>query len=602
MSAFIYSLRRRLLQFLLLGLIFILYRPYAFAQCYNGDCETGYSTFHKPDYKGVKGYTYTGTFLKGRIIGKGTIWFPDSSYYEGQVLDGLMTGYGKLYNKSDKLIKEGLWLKDKYIGKPAHQGKCISGDCKNGYGAWVAKNNESFAGQFKAGSISYGAYTWPDGDSYIGSWKNVKPNGEGVFFYKTADLYIGQMVGGKRQGQGTLIAINGMRYVGGFENDLRDGFGTLYDVNGTVYYKGNWRNNFGADYVKKQVAIAEPEPQILVIKQYNNFGAINEKGEIKITIKYDGLSDFVNGVAAAGFEGKWGYIDTNEKTIIPFNFSYTTAFGPDGYAAVQQNGKWGLIDRSGKFVMQPTYDDTLLCTEGLCRVKNGERYGFITMDGKQAIEPTWKWVSGFHNGLCVVQRIGLQFGVINKKGDYVVPGDFDELSIAPVDSIVRVKQFGKYGYYSIKGKQITACVFADAGDFSEGLAPISYLVGQFRQYGYITKNGKLAFRTPKYNYLKEMHQDMAAAGEYKNLGYINRFGQVVMEPQFEDAGDFHEDYAKIALKDKYGYLNNGGHIIVPPQFDEVGDFHKGLAWAVKGDMVGYINKHAKFIYSWKKIQ
>jgi hypothetical protein len=75
-----------------------------------------------------------------------------------------------------------------------------------------------------------------------------------------------------------------------------------------------------------------------------------------------------------------------------------------------------------------------------------------------------------------------------------------------------------------------------------------------------------------------------------------------MDPQFEDAGDFHEDYAKIALKDKYGYVNNGGHIIVPPQFDEVGDFHKGLAWAVKGDMVGYIDKHAKFIYSWKKIQ
>jgi hypothetical protein len=62
---------------------------------------------------------------------------------------------------------------------------------------------------------------------------------------------------------------------------------------------------------------------------------------------------------AAKQNGKWGFIDENGKTLIPFQYdrvgSDSYAFSQN-YCAVQVGEKWGFIDKKGNYLKEPTFD------------------------------------------------------------------------------------------------------------------------------------------------------------------------------------------------------------------------------------------------------
>jgi hypothetical protein len=63
-------------------------------------------------------------------------------------------------------------------------------------------------------------------------------------------------------------------------------------------------------------------------------------------------------------------------------------------------------------------------------------------------------------------------------------------------------------------------------------------------------------------------------------GYIDRSGNIVIEPQFDGAGDFSEGLAVVATrKNGYaeGYIDETGKIVIEPRFDKAGEFSEGLA-------------------------
>ena len=87
-------------------------------------------------------------------------------------------------------------------------------------------------------------------------------------------------------------------------------------------------------------------------------GFINYKTGKEITpVQYANVSDFNEGIAmvnmgavydGAGYKGgKWGYIDTNGKTIIPLKFD-TADYFFSGKAKVSLNGREFYIDKTGK--------------------------------------------------------------------------------------------------------------------------------------------------------------------------------------------------------------------------------------------------------------
>ncbi len=70
------------------------------------------------------------------------------------------------------------------------------------------------------------------------------------------------------------------------------------------------------------------------------------------------------------------------------------------------------------------------------------------------------------------------------------------------------------------------------------------------------------------------------------LGFIDRQGNMVIEPRFDEAQPFSEGLAVFAVWSatdnggydvKYGYIDKTGKIVAEARYDAVGSFHDGLA-------------------------
>jgi hypothetical protein len=55
------------------------------------------------------------------------------------------------------------------------------------------------------------------------------------------------------------------------------------------------------------------------------------------------------------------------------------------------------------------------------------------------------------------------------------------------------------------------------------------------------------------------------------------------------------DYLVYDLRGKYGYVDRKGNVVIEPQFDNAKSFSEGLAWAEKDGKTGYIDKTGTFV-------
>jgi len=83
------------------------------------------------------------------------------------------------------------------------------------------------------------------------------------------------------------------------------------------------------------------------------------------------------------------------------------------------------------------------------------------------------------------------------------------------------------------------------------------------------------------------------------FGYINTDGRVVIEPQFDSAGDFVDGLAPVGKKagrdNRFGYINEKGAITIPMKFQDVREFSEGRAVVKFLGRYGVIDTSGKFV-------
>ncbi|PWJ41855.1 hypothetical protein [Sediminitomix flava] len=93
----------------------------------------------------------------------------------------------------------------------------------------------------------YGTYTWTEGGSYEGQWKNDMFHGKGTLILADSSNYTGYFVQGKMQGNGTYKWANGNEYKGYFYDDQPNGQGEMFFANGS-YHEGSWKEGYTFGY------------------------------------------------------------------------------------------------------------------------------------------------------------------------------------------------------------------------------------------------------------------------------------------------------------------------------------------------------------------
>lgn len=84
-----------------------------------------------------------------------------------------------------------------------------------------------------------GKESWPNGNRYVGDYKNNKKSGQGVYTAANGDSYSGEFKDGTYNGMGTYSFANGSLYSGEFKDGKRTGQGVFTRADGSTVV-GEW--------------------------------------------------------------------------------------------------------------------------------------------------------------------------------------------------------------------------------------------------------------------------------------------------------------------------------------------------------------------------
>jgi hypothetical protein len=87
----------------------------------------------------------------------------------------------------------------------------------------------------------------------------------------------------------------------------------------------------------------------------------------------------------------------------------------------------------------------------------------------------------------------------------------------------------------------------------------------------------------------------------KKRGYKDKYGNIVIEPQFDEAGNFSEGLARVMIGDRWGYIDQEGNFVIDPMWTRAFDFTGGKAEVSDYNGSFFIDKTGKVIQTIKLI-
>ncbi|XP_077435486.1 alsin-like isoform X2 [Vanacampus margaritifer] len=224
---------------------------------------------------------YTGSWLAGRVHGRGTMRWQDGRTYTGNFKNGLEDGYGecmipdKLLNKAG--CYQGHWRDGKihgfgiyrYATGEVYEG-CFSDGQRHGYGMLRSGKLDKtssgvFIGQWVCDKRNgYGVYDdITRGEKYMGMWLDDERHGSAVVVTQHGVYYEGNFRENKMSGPGLLVSDDDTAFHGEFSEDWSaNGKGVLSLANGDTlegHFSGEWSAGLKVDGVYTKLAADEIE-------------------------------------------------------------------------------------------------------------------------------------------------------------------------------------------------------------------------------------------------------------------------------------------------------------------------------------------------------
>lgn len=285
-----------------------------------------------------------------------------------------------------------------------------------------------------------------------------------------------------------------------------------------------------------------------------------------------------SGEGMFGFEkdGKFGYIDKNEKVVIPPIYSYENSYSGiplfnHGYVKIKQNGKYGALDKTGKVAIPFDYESLYFLSHGnVASVSNNS-------DGKNI------------------------YGIVNMQNKVIVPIEYEQFQID--SNLVAYKQNGKWGLMDIAGKKILPAEYDALTPYAKDKV---VLAKKGTQYGYIDLTGKWLFEKPASVYiLYGSHYGMINCVVNSKYGFLDLKGNEVIITHYDYADQFESNgLAKAGNKKpgsyyvyQYGFVDKSGKEVIPVKYDSIGTFSNGLVYVkdLETNRYGYMNKTGAWV-------
>ncbi len=251
---------------------------------------------------------------------------------------------------------------------------------------------------------------------------------------------------------------------------------------------------------------------------------------------------------------RYGLFSVDLRRTFPADFDSLVYDNAAPYAVKKAGGKWGYIDDQNRTVVPFLYDSAARCSDGLCRATLGRDTVYFDKAGKKVLTVAMN-ADDFFEGLAAVANPEHKFGFIDHAGGLAIKHLY-QAAESFHEGFAAVQLAGKWGYVDRTGKTVVPFKWTEAGDFSDGFARVVLeTVGRDGKTvsvvtAVLNARGKTIWRgAGRYNF-------------YISKGF----------PQISDQD-----------QGKYGVLDPvSGHLVVPMKYEQTTTSENGLTIAGDG--------------------
>ncbi len=332
------------------------------------------------------------------------------------------------------------------------------------------------------------------------------------------------------------------------------------------------------------------------------YGYINLKGEELFNPEeYTSVNDVYDGrIVAKNLDaGKECAFDLEGNMVVSPKYIRLGNFYNNVAVASEEKGKVGIIDLFGNWVLQPEYSSiggfgSMDGIKKYCTIGKDGKYGLINQDLKIVVEPKYDQIFDFDDteGLILVVGSGEKQGVVDAAGNWLIPAEYDRISIYHKDQYIDLEKQSKYGIADMKGNIIADVIYPNL-DYEYGLLCLDTFDGMEIK----RTDGTTIFKGQDAKIFKDI---ILVSSDGKQWGVINHEGEQILPQewkipaQFINQVEFSDGLLNLTKDDKTIYIDEKGEIKI--SLDTRGwAFSDGYAIIGKKDDYSLINHSGEIV-------
>ena len=339
----------------------------------------------------------------------------------------------------------------------------------------------------------------------------------------------------------------------------------------TIRLEGLVDHKTGTELLKPSLAgifRQDFQAQSVARAQYGNgaYVLVNRKGIVKKLGRVSYIGPFDRGIAVAS---KGGRLLSEYEGLSWIDTGIDTWGGiPKPW---DRGGKWGFLGRDGEWKLPPEYQKVYPFHEKVALVKKEGKWGTINRRFKTLIEPLYDSLAYAD---AVWDRNTVQFRATKDS----------------LDVLLTYEKQRKYYFFDTTGTYLYSHVLDTCNSFKGGMARVR----MDEKWGFINKEGEMVIE-PQFERASDFREGLARVRKGMRWGYINTKGEFVVPPKYYRADDFEHGLARVRTRSRYGFIDHQGNWVINPKYRRATDFGYRVSIARKRKKYGVMDMEGKWL-------
>ncbi|WP_081670957.1 WG repeat-containing protein [Sporocytophaga myxococcoides] len=322
------------------------------------------------------------------------------------------------------------------------------------------------------------------------------------------------------------------------------------------------------------------EPRYFIVKREKLFGLIDSSGKVILPAIFDSIekTKYASLLKLYSKDGE-SVFNKDSKQVIFRNEKAIHVLDSISFAVKNKNDKWGVVDLNGYTIIPFEYDSI--------GYKRGDLFEagmkFIDKPEMGVIDSDQQWVickgelDLFNIGLIEANEEKDSSGTLKRKTICNLnPYKFASYEKFPNGFIKVTNYKGQIGLINSKGKEIAEPIYDSLATVSDTLD--LFFLRKGKNIGLIDGSGVFVFSFKDDVTEIRPFEDGHAAFKKKGLyGFIDLNGNIRVAPKYPKYQNFSDGYAAVVLLGKWGFVDKNENIAVQPYYPQVRPMRKGVA-------------------------